>query len=336
MPWSLPEGVCFVLDRLETCGFRADIVGGCVRDRMRGVEAHDYDITTDATPEQMQAVFHDMRTIETGIRHGTLTVLYKNEPYEITTYRTEGTYTDHRHPDGVSFSRQLSDDLCRRDFTVNAMCYHPVRGVTDLYGGQDDLRRRLLRCVGDPERRLEEDALRILRALRFSSVLDFSIEEATARAIHEKKQLLHAVSAERIYIELKKLLMGVRVTDVLMQYRDVLDEIVPTLRDLPLSLSALPMLPTVELRFCALFAAAPDAEERFLAACDRLRTDRALRRTGEQLLPLVKSPTGDRRDLLRCLFSLGEEGTEQLLLLRYALGTDAHDRREELRKRYSG
>ncbi len=330
MPLTLPKGALCIIDRLEAHGFRADAVGGCVRDMLRGAPVNDYDITTDATPAQMQAVFADIRTVETGIRHGTLTVLYDGEPYEVTTYRTESTYTDHRHPDGVTFTRRLEEDLCRRDFTVNAMCYHPSRGVTDLYGGMDDLHARVIRCVGDPRRRLEEDALRILRALRFSSVLDFSIEETTAEAIFEKAPLLHAVSAERIYTEIRKFLGGVRAQTVFNTFRPVFDSILPTLEGVVVPSSVWDVCMSEKLRFCALFASVPDAAKRFAGACERLRTDRALWDMGEHILPFVKEKTQDRRNILSLLSSLGEKKTEDLLTLRYALGTDTVDGRGAL------
>ncbi len=330
MQLTLPKGALFVMERLHAHGFAADAVGGCVRDMLRGAPVNDYDITTDATPAQMQTVFSDVRTIETGIRHGTLTVVYDGMPYEVTTYRTESTYTDHRHPDGVTFTRRLEDDLCRRDFTVNAMCYHPLRGVTDLYGGMDDLRDRVIRCVGDARVRLEEDALRILRALRFSSVLDFSIEEKTAEAIYEKAPLLASVSAERIYTEIRKFLCGVRAQQVFDTFRPVFDSLLPTLEgiDVPCTMWATDM--SDKLRFCALFAAAPDAAPRFEEACIRLRTDRALRDLGAHILPLAKEKTKGRKDMLLLLSSLGEKETEDLLALRYAMGTDAADSRPAL------
>ena len=330
MSLSIPAAVAALLDRLEAHGHRADVVGGCVRDMLLGRVPNDFDITTDATPTETVAIFADMRTVETGLKHGTLTVLSAGEPYEITTYRVDGTYADHRHPDAVSFTERLSDDLARRDFTVNAMCYHPARGVTDLFGGQEDLRAGVIRCVGDAEVRFEEDALRILRALRFSATLDFSIEEATAAAIRKKRQLLCTVSAERTYAELRKLLMGVRATAVFTEYREIFDEILPMLHDLPINIDIFRHLPTFPLRFCALFATAPDPVPRFLSACDALRADGELRRTGERLLPYIGIPTGGRRDLLELLSVLGEEDTARLLALRYALGTDPLDARERL------
>ena len=204
----LPSEVRLIIDRLNKGGYRADIVGGSVRDAHLGREIGDYDITTDAPPERTAELFSDFRTVETGIKHGTLTVVIDKAPYEITTYRTDGEYLDNRHPSSVSFTRELSLDLSRRDFTVNAMCYNERDGLTDLFDGRGDLERRLIRTVGEPPLRFSEDALRILRALRFASVLDFEIEENTARAVREYAHLLENVSRERIYTEWLKLLSG--------------------------------------------------------------------------------------------------------------------------------
>ena len=177
----------------------------------------------------MKKVFSGFTTIETGIKHGTLTVLIDRQPLEITTFRSDGTYTDHRKPDSVKFEKELSEDLKRRDFTVNALCCNDDEGVVDMFGGLDDIKNKVIKCVGKPQERFDEDALRILRALRFSSVLDFEIEPATSQAIHEQKELLRAISAERIAAELKKLLCGRDPARILLEYRDVFAVIIPQL-----------------------------------------------------------------------------------------------------------
>lgn len=225
----LPEGAAFILKRLEARGYRAYVVGGCVRDSLMGREPKDYDVCTDALPEQLRAVFSDCRVIDTGLKHGTLTVLFDHIPYEVTTFRIDGAYTDHRHPDGVTFVSDVEADLSRRDFTVNAMAWNPATGLVDAFGGQGDLDRKLIRCVGDPETRFGEDALRILRALRFASVYGFSIEEKTARAIHRLKDTLSRVAPERIRVELAKLICGPAAEDILRQYSDVLFTLTPSL-----------------------------------------------------------------------------------------------------------
>ncbi len=219
------------LEKLEGAGYESYLVGGCVRDLLRGETPHDADLTTSALPEQTKAVFSAYPVIETGIRHGTVTVLIDGVPLEITTFRTEGTYSDGRHPDEVKFTRTLQEDLRRRDFTVNAMAMSPRTGVVDPYGGMQDLQNKVIRCVGDPYKRFSEDALRILRAARFASTLDFEIEEETARAMHELTPLLAKVSAERISAELIKLLCGVGVHRVLTEFREIVAFIVPEIRE---------------------------------------------------------------------------------------------------------
>ena len=225
----LPEGAAFILERLGERGHQAYVVGGCVRDSLMGLEPKDFDVCTSALPQEMQAAFADCRVVETGLKHGTLTVLYDHTPYEVTTFRVDGTYTDHRHPDGVTFVSDVTADLSRRDFTINAMAWHPRTGVVDAFGGREDLRRRVIRCVGDPLQRFEEDALRILRALRFASVYGFIIEEETASAIHALKPTLAKVAPERIRIELAKLLCGQAAEDILREYSDVLFTLFPAL-----------------------------------------------------------------------------------------------------------
>lgn len=225
----LPEGAAFILERLHARGYQAYVVGGCVRDTLMGLTPKDFDVCTDALPEQMRDAFADCRVIETGLKHGTLTVLCCHIPYEVTTFRVDGAYSDHRHPDGVTFVTDVTADLARRDFTVNAMAWNPETGLVDAFGGQEDLASRLIRCVGDPETRFAEDALRILRALRFASVYGFSIEEKTAAAIHALKDTLRDVAAERIRIELSKLLCGQAAETILREYCDVIFTIMPSL-----------------------------------------------------------------------------------------------------------
>ena len=229
MDFPIPAGCLALCRRLASCGYPAHLVGGCVRDLCRGVSPHDYDLTTSATPDEMKRAFSGYRVIETGIAHGTLTVLSDGAPYEVTTYRIDGDYSDGRHPDAVTFTRSLEEDLARRDFTVNAMAYSPDEGLTDPFGGQADLASRLLRAVGEPERRFSEDALRILRALRFSSTLGFAIEPKTAAALRSLAPTVCRVSPERIREELLKLLSGNSSRDVLLAYRDVLFAALPAL-----------------------------------------------------------------------------------------------------------
>ena len=200
---------------LKDCGFEAFLIGGSVRDYIMKMPIGDIDISTSATPTEVQKVFKDFRVIETGIKHGTVTVLIDNEPLEITTYRSESTYSDNRHPDSVSFSKKLSDDVIRRDFTMNGIAYDFDNEFCDLVGGLQDIKNRTIRCIGNAETRFNEDALRILRAMRFSAVLGFEIETETKKAIHKCKDLLKNISAERIREEFTKLICGKNAYSVL-------------------------------------------------------------------------------------------------------------------------
>ena len=219
---NIPDHIIPVLDSLEGAGYEAYLVGGCVRDRARGKEPNDYDVTTNAKPHEMQEVFRNYRVIETGLKHGTLTVVSDGECVEVTTYRIDGEYADNRHPTSVSFTDDVTLDLSRRDFTVNAMAYSRALGLCDPFGGMDDLKRRMIVCVGSPTERFSEDGLRILRALRFASVLEFAIDIDTANAIHDMKELLRGISKERIYTELRKLLSGGHASEIMREYSDVL------------------------------------------------------------------------------------------------------------------
>lgn len=229
---EIPKQIEEVLEKLEKAGFEAYIVGGCVRDGIMGKTAHDYDITTSAEPRETERVFADCRVVETGIKHGTVTVLYRGMSVEITTFRVDGDYPDGRHPEKVAFSRNLKDDLARRDFTMNAIAYSPSRGIIDIFGGEADIKSRVIRCVGEPEKRFSEDALRVLRALRFSAVLGFDIEENTKSALLLKKETLGKVSKERTFSELKRLLCGENVKSVLLEYREVFAGIIPEMREM--------------------------------------------------------------------------------------------------------
>lgn len=202
----LPQKIEYVLDTLHRSGFEGYIVGGCVRDMLLGKIPHDFDITTNAAPEQIIGMFE--KTVPTGISHGTVTVICEETPIEVTTYRTESGYSDCRHPDKVEFVSKLEADLARRDFTVNAIAYSHETGIVDLFDGQKDLENKVLRAVGNPEIRFTEDALRILRLFRFASVLGFNPENKTFEAALKKAELLENISKERIFTELKKCLCG--------------------------------------------------------------------------------------------------------------------------------
>ncbi len=227
---KLPEYVGIILEKLNNSGFEAYAVGGCVRDSLLGIEPKDYDVTTNATPEQIKACFHEYRTIDTGIEFGTVTVLSEGNPIEITTYRVDGEYNDNRRPDSVNFTSQLSEDLCRRDFTINAMAFNPKTGIVDLYGGKDDLSNGIIRAIGNPAQRFEEDGLRIMRALRFASCYNFTIDSLTAEAIHSHVFLLNNIAKERIAAELNKLICG-SCENILREYHDVFSVLIPEIAD---------------------------------------------------------------------------------------------------------
>lgn len=227
---EISQGAKIALELLHKAGYEAYLVGGCVRDLIMKIPAHDYDITTNATPEEMKKVFFGYTIIETGIKHGTITFLYNKEPIEITTYRIEGEYKDNRHPETVEFTTKLENDLSRRDFTMNALVYNENEGIIDLFGGQKDIASKTIRAIGVAENRFKEDALRILRAMRFSSQLGFEIEEETKKAMVKCAPLLHNISAERISQELNKLLIGKNVKNVILDCYEILGEILPEIK----------------------------------------------------------------------------------------------------------
>ncbi len=263
---EIPRNAMRVLQALEQTGFEAYVVGGCVRDALMGRSPNDWDICTNALPEQTKAVMDaaGFATFDTGIEHGTVTVHAYHEPFEVTTYRADGSYSDGRHPDAVEFLPNVEGDLLRRDFTVNAMAYHPQRGLVDVSGGREDLARGVLRCVGDPHRRFAEDGLRIIRALRFASVLGFQIESKTAAAVHEDRALLDKVARERISVEFLKLICGEGAEDILLDYSDVVAQFLPQIE---------PMLGFAQLNPYHIY----DVWEHCVRACGCIEPQPALR-----------------------------------------------------------
>jgi tRNA nucleotidyltransferase (CCA-adding enzyme) len=228
---DLPDEVRIAIDSLERHGYEAYVVGGCVRDSLMGRTPHDWDITTNATPDMIQEVFRGYRQALDGLKHGTVTIIIDRKPVEITTYRIDGKYSDGRRPDRITFTSDLTEDLARRDFTINA-CAYGRGGLIDPFSGAHDITDRSVRAVGDPVARFEEDALRILRAMRFASELSFSVESQTKKAMHECKHMLAKISQERITDELSKLLLGNNVGNVLEEFRDILLFIIPELQPL--------------------------------------------------------------------------------------------------------
>ena len=218
-----------MLDKINAEGFEAYFVGGAVRDFIMDKAFQDIDITTSAHPDEIKRIFSDCNVIDTGIKHGTVTVMYKNRPIEITTFRTELGYEDNRHPDKVVFCKNLSEDLKRRDFTVNSLCIDNKGEIIDIFGGIEDIKSKTLKAIGNAEERFKEDALRILRALRFASVLGFDIDKNTARAIHKCKDLILNVANERIASELRKMITGKNIRNVLLEFSDVFSVVIPEL-----------------------------------------------------------------------------------------------------------
>ncbi|MBQ8430547.1 MAG: hypothetical protein IJX26_01210 [Clostridia bacterium] len=204
-----------LLDVFLNCGYEAYLVGGCVRDSLMGFVPHDYDITTNALPEQIKGLLEKYKTYDIGIKFGTVAVDFDGLLVEITTYRTEKDYDDNRHPKTVEFSKSINEDLSRRDFTINAIAYNNKNGFVDIYNGREDIQNKIIKCVGIPDERFFEDGLRIIRALRFSATLGFEIEENTKKSIKKHKYLLKNLAKERIFTELSKLLMGRNAKNIL-------------------------------------------------------------------------------------------------------------------------
>lgn len=306
---EIPEYLSPVMALLEENGFEAYLVGGCVRDRAMGREPNDYDLATSATPEEMCRVFSGYRLIETGLKHGTVTVCNDGRQIEITTYRIDGAYSDNRHPETVSFTRKLTEDLSRRDFTVNAMAYSPERGICDPFGGMADIERRLIACVGDPEQRFREDGLRIMRAVRFASTLDFSVDEATASAAGRLSRLLASISRERVYTEFSKLICGVGAPRVLGLFPHVLNAAVPNLSESIFvscapQISKLPADPVVRIAFLAASedpSAPGECADEVMASLKSSTADRRRARllASERDVPLPETERGVRRLMSR-------------------------------------
>ena len=208
MKINLPPKVRYIINKIYQNNYEAYIVGGCVRDAILGFEPNDYDITTSASPNTIQEIFKDFKCIETGIEHGTVSVVIEDEIFEITTYRIEGEYKDHRRPDKVDFTDRLEEDLKRRDFTINAMAYNEKKGLIDLFGGKEDLNNKIIKTVGNPYDRFNEDGLRMIRAIRFSSKLNFTIEKETLKAIYDKSSIINNISLERITDEFTKIILS--------------------------------------------------------------------------------------------------------------------------------
>lgn len=327
----LSNDVKYIIEELNKHGFRADVVGGPVRDFLLGKQPHDYDITTSARPEQVEEVFSGKRIVETGIKHGTVTLVLNGENYEITTYRIDGEYLDSRHPESVEFTTELAEDLSRRDFTMNALCYNPKQGITDLHGGEADINSRIIRAVGDPEKRFTEDALRIIRGLRFAAVLGFDIEEKTAEAMEKCAHLMEKVSAERIFTEWKKLISGDFAYDVIDKYRHIIRVFLPEVADEPLPEKARFDISEPIVRMIALFKGV--GGEMYRVAMMRLKTDSGTRDAGFLTLTSMKNYDTSSPLAIKILMSeLGAEIASLRLKVEYLLGMREHEEMFEVEK----
>ena len=298
---AIPDSVKKTLETLENNGFEAYLVGGCVRDMLMGRAVHDYDITTNALPEEVIAAFPDNGKVTDGIRHGTVGIIWGKAVNEITTYRVDGTYSDARHPDGVFFTKSLKEDLRRRDFTVNAIACDLEGNVFDPCGGEKDIENELLRAVGDPRRRFSEDALRIMRALRFSAVLGFEIEKETLLAMREKKELLFLIAPERIYSEMTKLLSG-RYAAKALKEADILPfGIVPVRKPFEKRTDA--ETADAPLSYALFLSGAKERAESFF---ESLRADK---KTAREALKTLETPLPGDETAMRFCLSENEPGT---------------------------
>ncbi len=268
----IPVETAVIMQQIKKAGQEAYLVGGCVRDRYMGITPQDHDLTTSALPEELMTIFSNRRLILTGLKHGTVAIITSEGPVEITTYRQDGTYSDHRHPDGVVFTRSLQEDLARRDFTMNAMALDDEGRWVDPFGGRSDIDAGIIRCVGEPALRFEEDALRILRGLRFAARLGFAIEAKTAEAMTEKAPLLKNIAAERIFAELTGLLQGRYAAQVLAEHGAVLTAVLPELDLSQENLSLLYKLPAEPaLRLASILPSMAEETLRFLKPSNRFR-----------------------------------------------------------------
>lgn len=311
----VPDYAARVIERLEKNGYEAYLVGGCVRDSFLGNIPGDYDMTVSSKPEETEKCFDGFRIIETGIKHGTVTVVSEGHNIELTTFRCDGEYKDNRRPETVSFTGDIHEDTARRDFTVNAMAYSPLRGLVDDYGGAEDIENKIIRCVGDAETRFNEDALRIMRGLRFAAVLGFTIEKKTGDAIIRKRELLKNISVERIFTELKKLLTGKFAVPLLEGYRCVFETVIPELSGMSDDEYAAACGFTAEFdtpEECFAAWLSPLSPETAGDICFRLKTDVKFRKT---VVFLIENRNTEFPSAGAVRRFAGENGRERLPLL---------------------
>ena len=325
----LPDYVLAPMRRLTDAGYEVYCVGGCVRDALLGRPVHDYDLTTSALPEQVHDVFRDAQIIDTGIKHGTVTLIIDHRPLEITTFRTESAYRDHRHPDHVAFARTLKDDCARRDFTINALAYHPDTGITDHFHGLDDLKAGIIRSVNDPSERFNEDALRILRAVRFAAQLGFRIEEKTAEAVLAKKDDLRYVSAERIEAELERLLTGQYAASVLDPYRSLMEVILPQLKNDTAWENTVSCIDRSERTFPVRLAVLLNHTETDQRTLDDLKVSGAVRDTVLVLQKYRSLPLETKIDVQKAMYLLKDRFSDYLA---YRTAADCYEKKDELER----
>lgn len=323
---KIPGHVKFTLDRLEKCGYSAYLVGGCVRDFIMGIEPHDFDITTNATPDEIEKCFDDIKTLDIGKKHGTITLVFDKECVEVTTYRIDGEYKDSRHPESVIFTDRIEEDLARRDFTMNAIAYSPKYGFADPFSGRENIEKKLIVAVGEPEKRFEEDALRIMRALRFSSRLGFEIEEKTKRAILQKKNLLLNIALERINTEFVGILEGEYAAGVIAEFIDVLRAVIPSLLSVDYqSIGNAKNYGTI-VKICLFFSHYEDTKElEFLMKT--LKFDNSTVKTVTSVVSLFNSYFEKHKDsdIKRAVSKIGVDNTQILYQALYChTGDKAH------------
>jgi tRNA nucleotidyltransferase (CCA-adding enzyme) len=339
----LPEPVKRIIGELEKCGYEAFAVGGCVRDSIIGITPNDWDICTNADPQAIIYAMEGMKVLTTGLKHGTVTVIEQGMPYEITTYRKDGSYLDGRHPEKVTFVSSLNEDLARRDFTINAMAYHPKYGLMDWYGGIYDIKNRIIRCVGDPVLRFREDALRIMRAIRFASGFGFSIDSQTAEALHKNKNQLERVSAERISEEFYKFLIHEQTGKLLNEFSDIIQSVLPALslitdKERDEIYFLVPHAPCdFSIRLAALLCQVIDhlkdgaTKDSLLASTwNKLRYSNQIKQEVEQLIQYRSALPTNRNEMKRLLGKMKDERVDKLLELCFVLQMRTDQKREAL------
>lgn len=330
--WSFSKASVTVLERLEDSGHKAYLVGGCLRDMMMGREPHDFDIATSAEPETVMSIFSDFEVIPTGIKHGTVTVMVDGEPIEITTFRKDSDYSDGRRPDSITFTDKVEDDLSRRDFTINAMAFGLDGEIVDPFGGKSDIKSRVIRTVGSAEDRFSEDGLRILRAIRFASVLGFAIERETKEAIHKLSRMLDKVSFERVFSEMSKIISSKSPSVQFREFKDVFSRVASEfdeIKDFEHTLETLDRVePEITLRFTALLHTL--GEEQAESVLRKLKSDGV---TIQKVTKLVRffdvSVDSSKVAIKKLMSEMGESDFFSLIKLKIA---DEPEKTVELEK----